>query len=489
MKGFLLLNSIIIIFVTIVKLTFKRDRNIPYDKEISRFQGLKRPDVIKGSKARHGISERYGFRQDFALFLLFIFVWLGWQLYAMRNIADSYYRAWFIFVGVQAIILMFFALFEPKLSQDMLQNYDVIVTIPVYNEDPESLLSCIASIVNQSVKPKEVHIMDDGSQIDYNHVKKYFYEKCEQLGIYGTWHRQINQGKRHAQINALQYCLSKKETSIVLTVDSDGLLSTEAIKEGLKPFSDKRVQSVAGLVVSKQANHNLLSKITDLIFVMQQLLERGALSSLGCVTVNSGAIAFYRYRVIEKALSMGYLEESFAHDKVNYSDDSYLTLIALTMGKTVAQKSAVCFADMPISFNHHYRQQLRWMRGSFIRGMWRIRFTPINSITFWKQTVGWMSFFSALYIYTTALINLWRLEDLTVFYFIIPFVFMAYLINIKYLKIKRNDMNFKEQFLIYLLSPVAFLWSNIVIRAIKIIAIVTIMNNQWGTRSVVEAVS
>ncbi|HEY4537761.1 MAG TPA: glycosyltransferase, partial [Erysipelothrix sp.] len=247
MKGFLLLNSIIIMFVVIVKLNFKQDKVISYDKTVSRFQGFKKTNMIRGAKGSHEICERYGFSVDFVLFLLFVIVWLGWQLLAMRHSSDSHYRAWFIFVGVQALILMFFALFEPKRFQDLDQNYDVIVTIPVYNENPESLYACITSILNQSVKPKEIHIIDDGSNINYHLVKVAFYEMCGELGIYGTWHQQHNQGKRHAQMNALKHCKCKKENSIVLTVDSDGLLSSQAIEEGLKPFSDRKIQSVAGL--------------------------------------------------------------------------------------------------------------------------------------------------------------------------------------------------------------------------------------------------
>ncbi|MFC2285945.1 MAG: hypothetical protein ACFNLH_10860, partial [Corynebacterium matruchotii] len=49
------------------------------------------------------------------------------------------------------------------------------------------------------------------------------------------------------------------------------------------------------------------------------------------------------------------------------------SLFALLHGRTVQQPSAFAFAWMPDRWSHHYRQQERWFRGSFIRGLWRIR--------------------------------------------------------------------------------------------------------------------
>lgn len=168
-----------------------------------------------------------------------------------------------------------------------------------------------------------------------------------------------------------------------MTVDSDSFLDYEAIANICAPFHDGCVQSVAGVILALNNRKNFLARVTNLLFVTQQLTDRSAMSMLGSVLVNSGALASYRREVLDHNIS-AYLNEVYIGKHVEFSDDSMLTLFALMRGRTVQQPIAFAFAVMPEDRSHHYRQQIRWFRGSFIRDLWRVRFLPLVCWGFWR---------------------------------------------------------------------------------------------------------
>lgn len=172
---------------------------------------------------------------------------------------------------------------------------------------------------------------------------------------------------------------------------------------------------------------------------------------------------------------------------VLFSDDSYLTLFALLAGRTVQQPSAIVFADMPINLSHHVRQQLRWGRGSFIRSWWRLRFLPVGSVGYLRQLLGWMLFVSIIAVIAVLFVA----NPLTGKGFpplatlLIPFAF-GLLQASQYFRIKRSDMPARSQLLTFLLSPLATTWSALVLRGIRLYAILTCYKTGWGTRSQIE---
>lgn len=336
--------------------------------------------------------------------MLFIFfttsiVLIPWGLWSWsaKNITGlEQFRPFFFFIGGLAVLQQMVSLFfTPTVGKQLKRDVPVlIVIVPMYNEDPVALKACVQSLFFQSVLPDQIHLVDDGSNkdIDYSDVKDYFFNEGRRLGIFCTWEIQKNGGKRAAQITALKKA-TEKVGSVIVTMDSDGILAKTALEEGSQPFEDLAVQSVAGLVVSKNVKSGLLSRFTEMIFVTyQQLVDRLCMSVFSSIPVNSGGLSFYRYEIIQEAIEYGYDRETFGSSEVKFSDDSYLTLFALLKGKAIAQPTAVVFADMPVTISHHIRQQLRWARGSFIRGFWRIKYAPINSVVFWRQLIGWLTF-------------------------------------------------------------------------------------------------
>ncbi len=64
--------------------------------------------------------------------------------------------------------------------------------------------------------------------------------------------------------------------------------------EGLKPFADPAVQSVAGQVLVLNHDTNGLTRLITLLYLPFTRGLRSAQSVLRRVTINSGTLAFYR---------------------------------------------------------------------------------------------------------------------------------------------------------------------------------------------------
>jgi hyaluronan synthase len=359
----------------------------------------------------------------------------------------------------------------------------VVVNVPCYNEDPDALRACLASMLHQTRPPDLVHVVDDGSSVDYAAVRRWFERSAARAGVPTRWSRQPNAGKRRAQGVTVA---GTPDADFYVTVDSDAVLDPHAIEEGLKPFADPRVQSVAGVVMLTNLRRNLLTRATELWFVVGQLIDRSAMSTMGGVLVNSGALAFYRGELLRRHLD-GYLNESFFGRAVELSDDSMLTIYALTEGRAVQQPTAFAFTLMPDRYDHHRRQYVRWMRGAFIRSWWRFRYLPLGSYAYWNHLLGWVQLalstatFLTFFVYVPIAVD----PGLLPYFLVVPLL-VGYGQGLRYFVIRRADVSLAEQVQVYLLTPVVALYSFFVLRVLRYYAIATCLRTGWGTRAQVE---
>ena len=288
------------------------------------------------------------------LVVLGVVGWLCWRVLVSRHHVLDTWVVWtfdvlFVIVAVQLVV----AGFEGRVVGRG-ETYRVAVLVPLYNEDPDVVVRMLSALLHQSSPPAEIHVVDDGStQGAYLEERDWFIRQAAMARIYATWQRTANEGKRHAQIHGFRKI---RDADLFVTVDSDSMLDAEALHEIVQPFSDPRVMSVAGVILAINNRENLLARVTDVIFVGQQLIDRSFMSRLGSVMVNSGGLAAYRRSILADNIDI-YTHESYLRRHVEFSDDSLLTLFALLRGRTVQQSSAFAFAWMPDRWSHHYRQQ------------------------------------------------------------------------------------------------------------------------------------
>lgn len=403
-----------------------------------------------------------------------------------------------------------------------LAGQHVAIVVPVYNEDPGYLRMMLESFIQQTRTPNAVHVVDDGSTSgDYAEVRDWWWHASAAAGIAASWQRTPNEGKRHAQAVAVR-CAD--EADIIITVDSDSYLAPTAVEEVVKPFVKAKVQSVAGIVMATNnrgpgrpavpeqpvpggattgrkekremrgwrrrrrtalrqwRGQKLLSRITDLWFVTGQLCDRSSQSAIGSVLVNSGPLAAYRADVVRDNLD-AYLDEWFMGRRVMFSDDSLLTLYARMRGTTVQNPRAVVFSAMPEKTSHLHRMYLRWMRGSTIRSLWRIRYLPATSPAFWFQAFRWFQVaLSTMIIGWLLLVEPLVYRDAPpVSFLFVPFL-IGYAQGLRYLSVFRSDERLRSRALTWLMMPLAVVWAWTALRWLRWYGAATCARTGWGTR-------
>jgi hyaluronan synthase len=158
--------------------------------------------------------------------------------------------------------------------------------------------------------------------------------------------------------------------------------------------------------------------------------------------------------------------------------------LAKLRGRTVQQPTCFAFAVLPERVGHHLRQQLRWMRGSFIRSWWRMRYLPLGSYAYWMHFAGWVNFVLATVVFTALFVVRPAIDRRLVPSLLAIPVLVGYATALKYLLVRRDDETLANQLGTFLLAPVAFLWSFFVLRPLRLYAIATCLSTGWGTRTV-----
>lgn len=373
------------------------------------------------------------------------------------------------------------------IQAERLDRLRVTVNVPVYNEDPEALVLVARALAKQTRPPQRVDFVDDGSdKFSYRDVRSEL--GALSLSYPATEFRWIRtergpeSGKRSAQAVTFR---ADPHADVFVTIDSDTILDPSAIEEGLKPFADRRVMSVAAILLVYNAGRNLLTGLTDIWLAVYQTGIRAAWSRLGCVLVNSGGLSFYRAEVIRDALP-AYLGETFAGRRVSYSDDAMLTFYAMLKGRTVQQPTSFAFTIMPEKVGHHVRQQLRWMRGNVIRTLWRFRYLSPLRLGWWLNFIAWATF-----IVTTLLMTWLFIGDPIADRYLpaVPVtsvVGLTYLVSLRALLIRRADQSTVRRLVTFAAAPLITIWSMTVLRVLRLWALLTCMESGWGTRQKVE---
>ncbi len=183
-------------------------------------------------------------------------------------------------------------------GQERTDRLHVTIAVPVYNGDPGTADRCLFAMVNQSRPAQLIWVVDDGSMTDYSALARHWVGKWPN-GTEVRWSRQSNQGKRQAHARVFE---SVPEADVFVTVDSDTTLEGHALEEGLKPFQNRNVMSVAGIEMGFNANVNLLTRLQSSLQLYAQAVIGAAWSMAGDMYTNRGPFALYRAAMVREFL-------------------------------------------------------------------------------------------------------------------------------------------------------------------------------------------
>ncbi|GAA3449614.1 acyltransferase family protein [Dactylosporangium matsuzakiense] len=337
----------------------------------------------------------------------------------------------------------------------------VIAVVPAYNENVELLHSAIRSLLNGTVVPDVIHVVDDGSATplpSFSHPRV-------------VWHRRENGGKHHAQATALLAELDRFD--FVVTVDSDSVVDRYAVERCLRPMSDPRVMGVTGVVYALNRADNLITKVTDLHYLHSCLVVRNGLSATGDIFTASGALAAWRSEVVMDNLNE-YLERGVA-------DDRHLTHFAQRRGRTAAVPDAYVYTNVPDNVPDLVRQRIRWARDYYRCTVLDIRY--LRGWSFWMRTTDFafmtlapLFVISALMVFPFAQWNVpWAGLGL--------WMMFLYAQTFCYVR-ERQGVRLIDRLMVWLiLTPALYLFQVIVVGPAMIAALLNVRHKSWQTRN------
>lgn len=263
----------------------------------------------------------------------------------------------------------------------------VSIVIPVYNEG-RNVKSVLLSAINSKYSgEKEVICVDDGSTDDTAIYINQILKECS-VNIKFI-QLDENRGKREAL--AAGFRASTGE--IIITIDSDTIISEDAIEHIVAPFQDQKIGAVTGLVKTFNKKKNLLTKMARVNFVVAYEFTRAARSVIGSVMVCSGAFSAYRREILLKIIDE-WLNEKFLGCKVICGDDRALTNLILKSGyDTFYQRTAVAYTLVPEKFLKFAKMIIRWNKSYIV---YSIKFASFAFSKAWKKRYKTLTILSFL---------------------------------------------------------------------------------------------
>jgi len=244
---------------------------------------------------------------------------------------------------------------------------EVTVLIPAYNEE-SVIVQTVSSVLLSDLKDIQVIVVDDGSTDKTPELLHANFGRNEAVQII----HQVNRGKAAALNNAL----SNARTDIVVTIDADTEIESDAIRRLLRHFSDPTVGAVAGNV--KVGNRSRwLTRWQALEYVTSQNMEKRAFDLLNCITVVPGALGAWRRKAIEDA-------GGITADTV--AEDADLTIAIRRLGWRITyDEDAIAWTEAPVTPTALIRQRFRWTFGT-LQSFWK------HSGTLFRPKYGTLGF-------------------------------------------------------------------------------------------------
>jgi N-acetylglucosaminyltransferase len=243
----------------------------------------------------------------------------------------------------------------------------VDVLIPCYNEDPEVLAACCESIERQSYQGQlAVWLVDDGSA---NTAElEPVYRALERLPAWTVERHKSNQGKRYAQASGFWQGTGE----FVLTVDSDTVIAPDGVRRLVAAANARDVGAVTGNVGVLNASATWLTRLIQTRYRLLCEQERAAQSFHGAVLCCAGPFSLYRRAALQEVWA-SYLEQTIRGRLCTHGDDNHLTNLVLASGyRTIYERRAAAYTNVPTSVREFTRQQLRWNRTFYRELLWTV---------------------------------------------------------------------------------------------------------------------
>lgn len=234
----------------------------------------------------------------------------------------------------------------------------VSILLPCFNEGP-AVYDTVKSIL-ESDYPQgklEVIVTDDCSQDDsWDWIEKAAIDFPNVIA-----NRNIsNVGKTKTVLNALE----RSTAEVVVIVDSDTLLSKQAIKELMACLADQRLGGVGGPCSIRNPNDNALTGFQVYLYYLSFHIGKAIESRVRTVGCVGGHLFAIRRELFERIRPLLEARRWFGAPCLD-GEDRFITHQILLHGYgTYIDMTAAAWSTCPNTFKAYFGQQLRWRRSA-----------------------------------------------------------------------------------------------------------------------------
>ena len=254
------------------------------------------------------------------------------------------------------------------------------VLVPVYNES-NVIIATIEKLLEQDSKPKKIIIVNDGSTDDtLDKISQHYVFIHRQHGK----NRQLIQSQQYQNLylfnkensgkaDSLNQAMAYLDCDLVVTVDADTLLESNAISEASRAFSNNINLVAACGILKPVTSGNIFSRIFGGLQYFEYLrafLSRAAWSQSNALLLVSGAFSVYKRKAL--VVVGGYDPNSLVEDyelihrmhkhSCEHSLDWQISVIENARATTDAPSNVLTFIQ----------QRKRWFAG-FLKTQFKYR--------------------------------------------------------------------------------------------------------------------
>jgi biofilm PGA synthesis N-glycosyltransferase PgaC len=263
----------------------------------------------------------------------------------------------------------------------------VTVIVPAYNE-AASLADTIKSLEAQTVRPREILVVDDCSTDGTGEVARW-------LGV-TVLRPERNTGSK---AGAQTFALGRVTTPFVMALDADTVLAPDAIERLLPAFDRPETAAACGFVVPRRVE-TIWERGRYIEYLFAFTFYKRVQEVYGKPLISSGCYSMYRTDVLR---AMG----GWSHRTM--AEDMDLTWSLYQRGWEVRfVPEAVCYPIEPRTFGFLAKQLRRWSHG-FVqnvrlhrRGLLQVPYLrSAVAVAFWDALIA-----SALYLFLLPVLSL-----------------------------------------------------------------------------------
>ncbi|MEY9932612.1 N-acetylglucosaminyltransferase [Catenulispora sp. GP43] len=257
--------------------------------------------------------------------------------------------------GVLVWVLWIYRAVSSRFYKPTVNDYrsTTSVVVPSYREDPQILLQCLRTWLDQD--PDEVIIVVDVDDTECRQV----------LAEVEDPRLKVIAFKHHGKRSALGVGIREARNDILVFCDSDTLWRAGLLQAVQMPFIDPSVGGVGTQQNVYQRTTSVWRRIADWLINLRYFDYVPAMSRRGGVICLSGRTAAYRRSVILPVVD-NLENEFFLGRRCISGDDGRMTWLTIAQGyKTVHQSNALALSMFPDTFRAFVKQRVRWSRNSY----------------------------------------------------------------------------------------------------------------------------